>query len=194
MRVRDEVHKKEIPRSDCALPALFESHLGCCPHKICPADHYPFFIRSGLANMVGPKICLNNTIIMGGLINNIGWGLNIVVVKGRTGEILERRYFNVFSGGLLEFLKLIQTGSIVLVASYDDPAVVLTDEIREIFARLGSTMIRSVKKRDTWVFAGSVGILKKSQFEKLTANDEKSNVYGDWPEMEEVGGCFPRKI
>ncbi|KAL7891638.1 hypothetical protein AOLI_G00011140 [Acnodon oligacanthus] len=161
-----KVHKKEIPRSDCALPALFESHSGCCPHKICPVDHYPFFIRSGLANMVGPKICLNNTIIMGGLINNIGWGLNIVVLKGETGEVLKRRYFSVFSGGLLEFLKSIQTGSIVLVASYDDPAAVLTDEIRGIFAGLGSTMITSVKKRDTWVFAGSAGILEESQFEK----------------------------
>ncbi|XP_037390654.1 protein FAM3C [Pygocentrus nattereri] len=189
-----EVHKNEIPRSDCALPDLFESHSGCCPHKICPVDHYPFFIRSGLANIVGPKICLNNTIIMGGLINNIGRGLNIVVVKGETGEILAHRYFNVFSGGLLEFLKSIQIGSIVLVASYDDPAAVLTDEIIEIFAGLGSTMSGSVKKRDTWVFAGSAGILEESQFEKLTANDEKSNVYGDWPEMEEVGGCFPRKI
>uniref|UniRef100_A0A3B4DSL4 FAM3 metabolism regulating signaling molecule D n=1 Tax=Pygocentrus nattereri TaxID=42514 RepID=A0A3B4DSL4_PYGNA len=141
----------------------------CCPHKICPVDHYPFFIRSGLANIVGPKICLNNTIIMGGLINNIGRGLNIVVVKGETGEILAHRYFNVFSGGefIMYFLKSIQIGSIVLVASYDDPAAVLTDEIIEIFAGLGSTMSGSVKKRDTWVFAGSAGILEESQFEKI---------------------------
>ncbi|XP_072540829.1 protein FAM3D [Salminus brasiliensis] len=189
-----EVQCKDIPRSDCSPPVLFKAHPGCCPHKICPADQYPFFIRSGVANIVGPKICFNNTIIMGEVKNNIGWGLNIVVVQGETGEILKSSYFNTHSGGLLEFLKSVQTGNKIFVASYEDPAVVLTDEIREIFAGLGSTMSRSVKRRDTWVFAGAAGIVKESPFEKLVANDEKSNVYGDWPEMREVGGCFPRKI
>ncbi|XP_022531371.2 protein FAM3D [Astyanax mexicanus] len=191
---KHRLQRKELPRSDCDPPVLFQSHPGCCPQKVCAVDHYPFFIRSGVANVVGPKICFNNSIIMGGIMNNIGQGLNIVVVKGETGEILKSNYFNAHTGELLEFLKSIQAGNIVCVASYEDPAEVLTDEIREIFIRLGSTMSRSVKRRDTWVFVGAEGIIKESPFEKLSANDEKSNVYGGWPEMREVGGCFPRKI
>lgn len=43
----------------------------------------------------------------------------------------------------------------------------LTDEIRDIFAGLGSTMIRSVKPMDSWVFAGAYGMKKASPFEKV---------------------------
>ncbi|KAK1796441.1 hypothetical protein P4O66_009495, partial [Electrophorus voltai] len=173
---------------------LFESHSSCCQHKVCPADHYAFLLRSGAANVVGPKICFDNKIIMGGSQNNVGWGLNIVLLKGETGELLRCNYFNRYSRGLLNFLKMVQAGNIILVASYEDPTVLLTDEIREIFAGMGSTMIRSVKYRDSWVFAGAAGMNKQSLFEKLITNDEKTNAYGAWPEMGEVGGCFPRKI
>ncbi|XP_066522772.1 protein FAM3C isoform X2 [Hoplias malabaricus] len=171
-----------------------ESPISDCNSLDCPEDHFPFFIRSGLANVIGPKICFNNKIVMGGIMDNVGWGLNIVVVKGETGEILKNEYFNVYSRELSEFLKLIERGSIILLASFENPEVVLTEEIRELFAGLGSKMSHAIKKRDTWVFAGAAGVVKERVFEKLVANDEKSNAYGDWPAMEEVGGCFPRKI
>ncbi|XP_026767623.2 protein FAM3D [Pangasianodon hypophthalmus] len=188
------VRGTESSASDCVSPALFEPSPGCCPRKVCPADHFPFFLRSGVANVVGPKICFNNRIIMSGGQNNVGWGVNIVTVDGETGKILKSDFFAIYSEGLLDFLKTIQKGNIVLVASYEDPAVQLTDEIRDLFAGLGSSMVYSVKYRDSWVFAGAGGLNKESPFEKLIVNDKQTNAYGDWPEMGELGGCFPRKV
>ncbi|XP_058257858.1 protein FAM3C [Hemibagrus wyckioides] len=180
--------------SDCVSPALFEAYPGCCPHKVCPADHFPFFVRSGAANAVGPKICFNNRIVMSGGQSNVGLGVNMVIVDGETGNILRSDFFELITEGLLDILKTIQKGNIVLVASYADPSIQLTDEVRELFAGMGSSMVYSVKYRDSWVFAGAGGLNKESPFEKLIVNDQKTNAYGDWPEMGELGGCFPRKV
>lgn len=43
----------------------------------------------------------------------------------------------------------------------------LTDEIREIFTALGSTMVSFLKPRDSWVFAGTYGIKEARPFEKV---------------------------
>ncbi|XP_018929205.1 protein FAM3D-like [Cyprinus carpio] len=181
--------------TDCDNLGLFKPHFGCCPHKQCPMNYFPFHIHSGVADVVAAKICFNNTIIMGGIKNNAGQGLNIVLANGATGEVLRNKNFNLESRGpeeLLVFLMTLKPGNIVLVASHIDPTPKLTDEIRDIFSALGSTLVKSLKPRDGWVFAGAYGINEASPFEKLIQNDVRSNAYEDWPEMGEIIGCFPR--
>ncbi|XP_019910797.1 protein FAM3C isoform X2 [Esox lucius] len=178
-----------------ALPKT--STLKCDLSKNCPIDHFAFHISSGAADVVGPKICFDGKIVMSGVRNNVGKGLNLVFVNGETGKIEDFNSFDMYSGksqDILDFLKTIKPGMIVLVASFDDSATQMTDEIRDIFVGLGSSMIKDVKFRDSWVFAGAAGIEEKSTFEKRSANDEKTNVYGKWPEMVDIAGCFPRKI
>uniref|UniRef100_A0A672NBI3 ILEI/PANDER domain-containing protein n=1 Tax=Sinocyclocheilus grahami TaxID=75366 RepID=A0A672NBI3_SINGR len=113
---------------------------------------------------------------MGGIKNNAGQGLNIV---------LNHLFVLQDPEELLVYLKTLKPGNIVRVASHIDPTPKLTDEIREIFTALGSTVVKSLKPRDSWVFTGAYGINEASPF-------EKSNVYEDWPEMGEIIGCFPR--
>ncbi|XP_056606196.1 protein FAM3C isoform X2 [Triplophysa dalaica] len=185
----------EALETDCDNGGLFKSQFGCCPHKECSLDDFPFHLRSGAANVVPPKICFNNTIIMGGVRGNSGQGLNIVIINSQTGKILRSNYFNLKSEGheeLLEYLKLIKPGNIILVASHINPETKLTDEIKDIFAGFGSTMIGSLNPMDSWVFAGAYGMKKVSPFEKLIQNDLKNNAYGDWPEMGEIMDCFPK--
>lgn len=98
---------------------------------------------------------------------------------------------------ILAYLKGIKPGMIVLVASFGDvtPKWVqitnnnsrtkaalwhtkwpfffffcgrLTDEMREVLATMGSTLIKSVKAKDNWVFAGRAGTDKKSLYEKVS--------------------------
>uniref|UniRef100_A0A3Q2GCU2 Si:dkeyp-67f1.2 n=1 Tax=Cyprinodon variegatus TaxID=28743 RepID=A0A3Q2GCU2_CYPVA len=154
----------------------------CRLSAVCPKDHFPFKIWSGAANVVGPKICFNGKNVMSHILNNVGPGLNIVVVNGQLD-----------GPDILTYLEKIKPGMIVLVASFDDAATKMTDEIRQMFVDMGSTLIRSVKHRDNWVFAGRAGIKIKSIFEqaKHPENDEITNVFDGWPEMVQVGGCFP---
>uniref|UniRef100_A0A3P9CFS8 Si:dkeyp-67f1.2 n=1 Tax=Maylandia zebra TaxID=106582 RepID=A0A3P9CFS8_9CICH len=124
-------------------------------------------------------------------LNNVGPGLNIAVINGSFDFFFFFFFFQFYTltkdpKDILAHLKKIKRGMIVLVASFDDVTQKMTNEMREIFSEMGSTLIRSVKRRDSWVFAGRAGTKIK------TVNDEKNNIYGGWPEMVEVGGCFPR--
>ncbi|XP_029908070.1 protein FAM3C [Myripristis murdjan] len=168
----------------------------CNLSRRCPPDHFAFHIISGAADVVGPNICFEGKIIMSNLLNNVGLGLNMVLVNGENGVIEKFDYLNMKDGNpkdILAYLKAIKPGTIVLVASFDDVTPKMTNEMREIFVGLGSSLIKSVKRRDTWVFAGGGGTSKNSPFEKQAVSDEKTNIYGAWPEMVEVAGCFPRK-
>ncbi|XP_022602575.1 protein FAM3C-like isoform X2 [Seriola dumerili] len=167
----------------------------CSVSTVCPPNHFSIQLRSGTANIIGPKICFDGKTIMSHVMNNVGRGLNIAVLNGETGAVEKFGYLNMRDGNsneILAYLKEIKTGRIVLVASYDDVAEKLTDKMREIFVEMGSSFITSVRTRDSWVFAGRAGTEQKSLFEKQAVNDAKTNVYEGWPDMVEVSGCFPR--
>uniref|UniRef100_A0A3B4G7E9 FAM3 metabolism regulating signaling molecule D n=1 Tax=Pundamilia nyererei TaxID=303518 RepID=A0A3B4G7E9_9CICH len=162
----------------------------CSLSRVCPPNHIALRIRSGAADIVGPT-CFNS--IMSHALNNVGPGLNIAVINALTFFFFFQFYtLTKDPKDILAHLKKIKRGMIVLVASFDDVTQKMTNEMREIFSEMGSTLIRSVKRRDSWVFAGRAGTKIKSLFEKQAVNDEKNNIYGGWPEMVEVGGCFPR--
>ncbi|XP_066554013.1 protein FAM3C isoform X2 [Amia ocellicauda] len=168
----------------------------CGLSKECPEDHFAFKIRSGAANVVGPKICFDGKNVMSTAMNNIGSGLNIVLLNGQTGEIIKTEVFNMYSGDvqpLLNFLKDIKSGQLILVASFDEIATKMTDEVREFFTSFGSSLIKSVKYRDNWVFVGAAGFKEKSPFEMYIKNDKDKNIYDGWPELLEMDGCIPMK-
>ncbi|XP_018542039.1 protein FAM3D isoform X1 [Lates calcarifer] len=169
----------------------------CSLSRVCPPDHFALYIRSGAANVVGPKICFDGKIIMSHVLNNVGPGLNIVVVNGENGVVEKFGYLNMKTGNpqeILTYLKEIKPGMIVLVASFDDITTKLTNEMRNLFVGMGSTFIKSIKRKDNWVFAGRAGTQNRSLFEKQAFNDDRTNIYEGWPDMVEVSGCFPRTI
>ncbi|XP_026220682.1 uncharacterized protein LOC113165438 isoform X2 [Anabas testudineus] len=169
----------------------------CAPLQVCAENHFSFFIQSGAANVVGPKICIQNKLILGTVLNNAGPGINLVTVDGRTGQVLKTGTFNMYSGEvepLIEFLKSIETGSVVLVASFDEPASKLNDDARKLISELGSTAVKSLGFRDNWVFVGGKGASVKSDFEKHLKNDKATNKYEDWPEIIKLQGCIPKLL
>lgn len=44
----------------------------------------------------------------------------------------------------------------------------LTEEVRGLFTGMGSTLVKSVKARDNWVFAGRAGGSDRSLYEKVS--------------------------
>lgn len=80
-----------------------------------------------------------------------------------------------------------------------------------VFAGRAGTQIKSLFEKVGELIAGSLvcstqkwsSILyyakKNTMFSllltcQLTVNDEKTNAYEEWPEVVEVGGCFPRTV
>ncbi|XP_059347477.1 LOW QUALITY PROTEIN: protein FAM3A [Ammospiza nelsoni] len=172
------------PRFKCGLP------------RPCPPRHFAFRLLSGAANVVGPRICLEGRELMSSVKNNVGRGLNIALVNGVSGELIAAQAFDMWAGDveeLLRFLRPLHEGTLVLVASYDDPATKLTDESRRLFGELGSAVAKDLGFRDSWVFLGAKGVQDRSPFEQHVRNSRGSNKYEGWPEALELGGCVPQR-
>ncbi|KAM4615277.1 protein FAM3C [Polymixia lowei] len=168
----------------------------CGLSKACPASHFSFKMASGAASVVGPKICLDDKILMSGVKNNVGRGINIALANGRTGELIKTDFFDMWAGDvapLIKFLKEIEDGTVVMMATFDDPATKLNDEARKLIAELGSSNISSLGFRDNWIFVGGKGIKTKSPFEQHIKNSGDTNKYEGWPEVLEMEGCIPQR-
>uniref|UniRef100_A0A803V694 FAM3 metabolism regulating signaling molecule D n=1 Tax=Ficedula albicollis TaxID=59894 RepID=A0A803V694_FICAL len=118
-------------------------------------------------------------------------------LSGTTGQLLKTDAFDMYSGDITKlqtFLQGIKRGTLVLVASYDDPATKMNDKVRAYFTELGSSDVATLGFRDNWVFLGAKGLMNKSPFEKHIKNDKETNKYDGWPELLEMEGCAPRKM
>uniref|UniRef100_A0A8C4R0V0 FAM3 metabolism regulating signaling molecule A n=1 Tax=Eptatretus burgeri TaxID=7764 RepID=A0A8C4R0V0_EPTBU len=194
-------------------------HFKCGLISTCPLNHFVFRVVSGAASVVGPSICFEDTILMNSVKNNVGRGLNIALLNGVTGTLLDTQTFDMWGGGqtcgvlgillshihvgtslfhkdvlhLLRFLRLIQDGTVIIVATFDDGATKMSDEIRALFVSLGSSSIGQLAFRDNWVFVGAKGIQGKSPFEQLAKHNKNTNKYDGWPEVVEMSGCLPAR-
>ncbi|XP_059571511.1 protein FAM3D-like isoform X1 [Alligator mississippiensis] len=169
----------------------------CSNLKSCPPNHFAFKIISGAANVVGPSLCFEDNLIMSSVKNNIGRGLNLALVNGTTGQLIKTESYDMYSGDvkhLVDFLKTIQDGTLVLIASYDDPATKMNDEARTLLTNLGSSYAAKLSFRDNWVFLGGKGLKDKSPFEQHIKNEKEKNKYDGWPEVLEMEGCVPQKM
>lgn len=168
----------------------------CGLSKGCPDGHFSFKMASGAASVVGPRMCLDDKILMSSVKNNVGRGINIALVNGKTGDLVKTAYYDMWAGDVapfIKFLKEIEDGTVVLMASFDDPASKLNDEARKLIGDLGSTGVANLGFRDNWIFVGGKGIKTKSPFEQHIKNSADSNKFDGWPEVLEMEGCIPQK-
>lgn len=183
---------KSAPLSEVTKPARHK----CGLSKACPNRHFAFKMASGAASVVGPRICLEDRLLMSGVKNNVGRGINIALVNGRTGELNKTDFFDMWAGDVkpfIKFLKEIQDGTVVMMASFDDPSTKLNDEARKLIADLGSSVVNNLGFRDNWIFVGGKGIKTKSPFEQHIKNSADTNKFEGWPEVLEMEGCIPQR-
>ncbi|XP_028810471.1 protein FAM3C [Denticeps clupeoides] len=168
----------------------------CGISKACPEGHFSFKMTSGAASVVGPKMCLDDTILMSGVKNNVGRGINIALVNGKSGQLFKTAFFDMWAGDvneLIQFLKTIEDGTVVMMATFDDSATKLNEEARKLISALGSSNVQTLGFRDNWIFVGGKGIKTKSPFEQHIKNNAETNKYEGWPEVLEMEGCIPQK-
>uniref|UniRef100_A0A2K5CGU8 ILEI/PANDER domain-containing protein n=1 Tax=Aotus nancymaae TaxID=37293 RepID=A0A2K5CGU8_AOTNA len=163
------------PGSSMSAPRA--STYKCGLPQPCPEQHLAFRIVSGAANVIGPKICLEDKISVKG---NMGRGLNIALVNGVRDV-----------NDLLKFIRPLHEGTLVFVASYDDPATKMNEETRKLFGELGSRNAKELAFRDSWVFVGAKSVQNKSPFKQHVTNSKHK--YEGWPEVLEMEGCIPQR-
>uniref|UniRef100_A0A8C7ESA4 FAM3 metabolism regulating signaling molecule A n=1 Tax=Neovison vison TaxID=452646 RepID=A0A8C7ESA4_NEOVI len=86
-RIQQLFAKPRARKYKCGLP------------QPCPEEHLAFRMVSGAANVIGPKICLEDKMLMSSVKDNVGRGLNIALVNGVSGELIEARAFDMWAGG-----------------------------------------------------------------------------------------------
>ncbi|XP_061407831.1 protein FAM3D-like [Lethenteron reissneri] len=190
-----ELSKDESKTEKKIVPMVVKND--CDMEKPCPPNNFAFRITSGAADVVGPNICFWNRTVMSSVLNNVGVGINIALINGQTGQVINTGHFDMWQGDiklLIQFLNGIKEGTIVLLASFDDPYTKLNDEAKALFVKLGSSIVNSLAFRESWVFVGALGIEGKSPFEARLENKKETNKYDGWPEMVELVGCIPRKL
>ncbi|TEA40930.1 hypothetical protein DBR06_SOUSAS40310024 [Sousa chinensis] len=171
---------QQLFASECGtLPQPRARKYKCGLPQPCPEEHLAFRVVSGAANVIGPKICLEDRMLMSSVKDNVGRGLNIALVND--------------VNDLLKFIRPLHEGTLVFVASYDDPATKMNEETRKLFSDLGSKNVKDLAFRDSWVFVGAKGVQNKSPFEQHVKNSKHTNKYEGWPEALEMEGCIPRR-
>ena len=83
----------------------------CQMSKACANTNlqFPFKMRSGAASVIGPWICVNGVDIMRSSLNNVDRGMNIAVVDGRTGSLIDRGIFDLYGKDSTDLIKFINT-------------------------------------------------------------------------------------
>ncbi|XP_038594707.1 protein FAM3C isoform X2 [Micropterus salmoides] len=186
------VLSRAMPVNEGLKPVKYK----CGLSKSCPPGHFAFKIASGAASVVGPRMCLEDKLLMSGVKNNVGRGINIALVNGKTGDVIKTNFFDMWAGDVapfIKFLKEIEEGTVVMMASFDDSSTKLSDEARKLIADLGSSAINSLGFRDNWIFVGGKGIKTKSPFEQHVKNSADTNKFEGWPEVLEMEGCVPQR-
>ncbi|KAM9533653.1 protein FAM3D-like [Guaruba guarouba] len=166
----------------------------CCLQPLCPIS----FTGSSISRASLSLLALSAfpSSLISSVKNNIGRGLNIALVNGANGQLLKVDTFDMCSGDINKldtFLQEIKHGTIVLTASYDDPAAKMNDKVWAHFIELGSSHVSRLGFRDSWVLLGAKGLKNKSPFEEYIKNNKTTNKYDGWPELLEMEGCVPRK-
>ncbi|XP_078485589.1 protein FAM3D [Ciona intestinalis] len=167
----------------------------CAMTTTCTQDQFSFKIITGAANVIGPSVCFNGTIIMKNPLNNVDRGMNVAVVNGITGESVKQIVFDLYgkdSTELKAFLKELKPEHVILVTTYDDAAFKLDDEAKKDLEALGSSKAKDLGFRDNWIFVGGQSIKHPSEFEQINKNDKEKNKYGEWPEAIIMEGCLPK--
>lgn len=101
----------------------------------------------------------------------------MAVIDPLDGTVLERANFDthISQDESEEFARLIEwlePGMIVVVAAMDDAAENLTDNARAACERLGSTMVKAIRYRDSWCLIGEKGAEKGSVPESHRSADK----------------------
>ncbi|KAF0881628.1 FAM3A protein, partial [Crocuta crocuta] len=170
------------------IQQLFTSECGTLP---CSA----VAVTKAASRVCGRRLWVRR-VLMSSVKDNVGRGLNIALVNGVSGELIEARAFDMWAGDvndLLKFIRPLHEGTLVFVASYDDPATKMNEETRKLFSDLGSKNVKDLAFRDSWVFVGAKGVQNKSPFEQHVKNSKHTNKYEGWPAALEMEGCIPRR-
>ncbi|MBZ3890806.1 Protein FAM3A [Sciurus carolinensis] len=151
---------------------------------------------SGAVNIIEPKMCLEDRMLMSSVKDNVGPGLNVALVNGVSCDLIEARASNMWArdvNDLLNFIWHLHEGTLVFVASCNNPVTKMNKETRNVFFYLGSRNVKELAFCNSWVFVGAQSVQNSSPFEQHMKNSKHTNKHEGWPEALRMEGCIPQR-
>nr|XP_015196913.1 PREDICTED: protein FAM3B isoform X1 [Lepisosteus oculatus] len=185
----------DVPRVTAPAPRRQK----CSLWSACPPGSFAFQVASGGGIQKFPKICFEDEIITGKGKDGTGRGMNIVAIDAASGKRIASRHFDMWvgenSGAMVKFIQEIPTGSFILMATFDEGSTKLTEEAKKEIEKLGSTEIRNIGFRSSWVFVGAKGFSLPANMkkEKMNHSDKSKNRYAGWPAEVQLQGCVAQQ-
>ncbi|CAM4802124.1 unnamed protein product [Rotaria magnacalcarata] len=136
----------------------------------CKENEFAAHVYTGKDNNDEPKICVDGKYVIAKGINDAGRGLNVVVVSNGK-EVIRTGHFDTWkddSTNLEIFLENLEDNVIIIVVSFDEASLKLSQHSKTLFFDLGSATIQNLKYRDVWVFVGQKGIQGFSPYEEIS--------------------------
>ena len=196
--------QRKVIQSEPCTPLLFRPKIiklkkhRCSISRRCSTfrPEIAFKVWSGTASVLGPVICLNNTIVMSSSLNNVGRGLNVAVLNVITGKLLQTSVFDFHQKksdqGFWLFLKKFSRNKIFIVTTANDASRNFDKRTRKLLKSYGSVFAITLSFRDNWAFVGGRKLTKSYWFESIAKNrDLENNKYGQWPARVSLEGCIP---
>ncbi|MBZ3880295.1 Protein FAM3A [Sciurus carolinensis] len=95
-----------------------------------------FCMVSGAVNIIEPKMCLEDRMLMSSVKDNVGPGLNVALVNGVSCDLIEACASDMWArdvNDLLNFIWPLHEGTLVFVASCNNPVTKMNEEARNVF-------------------------------------------------------------
>ncbi|XP_068825498.1 protein FAM3B [Capricornis sumatraensis] len=170
-----------------------------CDHwSPCPADTYAYRLLSGGGRDKYAKICFEDEMLIGEKTGNVARGINIAIVNYVTGKVIATQYFDMYegdnSGPMTKFIQSAPSKSLLFMVTHDDGSSRLKEDAKKVIEALGSTEIRNMRFRSSWVFVAAKGFELPAgiQREKINHSNDAKNRYSGWPAEIQVEGCIPK--
>ncbi|XP_053311711.1 protein FAM3B [Spea bombifrons] len=171
----------------------------CGIWTVCSPNELPYRIRSGGGKTFLPEICLDDELLLGGPTKSGDRGINIVAVNHETWKPIDIKTFDMYEGdyspAMIDFIKNIPGGSLLMISSHDDASTKLSEDAKKLFESLGSREVRNIKFRSAWTFLAAKGaqLPENLEKEKINHSHETKNRYSGWPAEIQIDGCIPKQ-
>ena len=162
----------------------------CGYKKDCNDNSFTVMLDTGEQDKRKPVICFNGEIVLSGTVNSAGRGFNVAVLNPKTKKVTSVNVFDTYqqeSSSMEVFLENLVEGDIIAAVVSDDGQKKLKLHARDLYNKLGSSMIQNLKFRDIWYFVGKKGITGFTPFEQI----RYAQYDGGWPKSLKQSFCIP---
>ncbi|UMM31049.1 hypothetical protein L5515_012686 [Caenorhabditis briggsae] len=159
----------------------------CYYDNQCALPQMLFRVRTETDNLP-PFACLNDIKLFD--TDSIGRGINVAILNGTTGDILERSTFDVTASDekLMTWLMRIPHAAILVAASFGDVAEHVSRQSRQLLEGFGA------KKIDNWRVGSAYAIIGQRGIQKGEAHETISKFLDENESQKLFEGCFELPI